>query len=142
MAPSYSYLIASTKLKLFASAGYLYCMYQALYLSPMVPSYNLEGTASFFKDVLGFQSEMDTPTYAVLSKNGLTVHLLRAGEDIGQMEFYLEVDDIDGLWASIKDKLTGLKVRAPFDREYGMREVHLEEPHTKTLLFIGQAIKG
>ncbi|MBY0435910.1 MAG: hypothetical protein K2U26_17600 [Cyclobacteriaceae bacterium] len=117
-------------------------MYQALYLSPMVPSYNLEGTASFFKDVLGFQLDMDTPTYVVLSKNGLTVHLLRAGEDIGQMEFYLEVDNVDGLWESIKDKLTGLKVRAPFDREYGMREVHLEVPHTKTLLFIGQAIKA
>ena len=40
----------------------------------------------------------------------------------------------------MKDKVTGLKVREPFDREYGMRELHLEIPYTKTLLFIGQPI--
>ncbi len=33
-----------------------------------------------------------------------------------------------------------MKVRAPFDREYGMREMHVIIPETKTLLFIGQAI--
>jgi hypothetical protein len=54
------------------------------------------------------------------------------------MEFYLEVDDIDSLWTSIKDKVEGLRVREPFDRDYGMREIHIEIPHTKTLLFVGQ----
>jgi hypothetical protein len=58
------------------------------------------------------------------------------------MEFYLEVDDVDSVWDNIKDKLEGIKVRGPFDREYGMREVHLIIPQTKTLLFIGQVIAG
>jgi hypothetical protein len=48
------------------------------------------------------------------------------------------VDNVDNVWASIKDKVKGLKVKEPFDREYGMREIHIEIPHTKTLLFIGQ----
>jgi catechol 2,3-dioxygenase-like lactoylglutathione lyase family enzyme len=112
--------------------------YQALYLSPMIPSYNLKETANFFKSVLGFTPVLDTETYAVYQKNNLTIHILRAGEDIGQMEFYLEVDDVDSLWTSIKDKVEGLRVREPFDRDYGMREIHIEIPHTKTLLFIGQ----
>jgi hypothetical protein len=104
----------------------------------MIPSFNLKETVSFFKEILDFTPVLDTETYAVFQKNNLTVHLLRAGEDIGQMEFYLEVDDVDNLWSSIKDKVAGLKVREPFDREYGMREIHIEIPHTKTLLFIGQ----
>lgn len=112
--------------------------YQALYLSPMIPSYNLKETANFFKKVLDFTPVMDSDNYVVLQKNNLTVHFLQAGEDIGQMEFYLEVDNVDNLWSFIKDKIAGLKVKAPFDREYGMREIHIEIPYTKTLLFIGQ----
>lgn len=84
---------------------------------------------------------MDTPEYAIYQKDNLTVHILPAGKDIGQMEFYLEVDDVDGLWISIKDKMNGLSVKAPFDRDYGMREIHIGIPHTNTLLFIGQEIK-
>jgi hypothetical protein len=115
-------------------------MYQALFISPMIPSFNMTETGQFFREVLGFATEMDTPGYAIYQKDNLTVHLLPAGKDIGQMEFYIEVDHLDGLWASIKDKVKGLKVRAPFDRDYGMRELHIEIPQTNTLLFIGQVI--
>ena len=40
----------------------------------------------------------------------------------------------------MKDKLGEMKVREPFDREYGMREIHIIVPETKTLMFIGQEI--
>ncbi|MFM9839899.1 MAG: hypothetical protein ACKVOQ_16655 [Cyclobacteriaceae bacterium] len=115
-------------------------MYKALHLSPMIPSYNLEGTATFFKNLFDFKQEMDTPTYAILNKDGLSIHLLRAGVDIGQMEFYLEVDDVDVVWNSIKNKLEGIKVKEPFDRDYGMREIHIGVPHTNALLFVGSMI--
>lgn len=115
--------------------------YKALFLSPMIPSFNIRETSLFFKDILEFSVVMDTDSYAILKKNNLSIHVLNAGDDIGQMEFYLEVDNIDKLWSSIKDNVQGLKVRAPFDREYGMRELHIEVPKTKTLLFIGQEIK-
>lgn len=116
-------------------------MYKALFLSPMIPSFNMAETARFFKEILGFSAFMDTPGYAIYQKDNLTVHILPAGKDIGQMEFYLEVDDVDGLWTSIKDKMEGLSAKAPFDREYGMREIHIGIPQTNTLLFIGQEIK-
>jgi len=116
-------------------------MYKAQHLSPMIPSYNIPVTAAFFMEVLSFTSYMDTPGYAILLKDNLSIHILNAGTDIGEMEFYLSVDDIDGLWDEIKDKLTGIKVREPFDREYGMREIHIIVPQTKTLLFVGSEIK-
>ncbi len=114
-------------------------MYQAIRLSPMIPSYNVGETVLFFQDLLGFSTVINTGSYAVLQKNNYTVHILPAG-DIGEMEFYLEVDDVNAVWASIKDKLDGIKHKAPFNREYGMREIHLVIPQTKTLLFIGQVI--
>jgi len=115
-------------------------MYKALYISPMIPSYNMKETAAFFTDLLGFGRMMYTDGYIVLEKDNLTIHILNAGADIGEMEFYLNVDDVDAVWDDIKDKVT-TRVRAPFDREYGMREIHIIIPHTKTLLFIGQVIK-
>jgi hypothetical protein len=116
-------------------------MYKALYLSPVIPSFDIRGTVLFFTDILEFKIGRDDNSYVILYKDNLTVHILNAGKDIGQMEFYLEVDDADTVWSSIKDKLEGIKVREPFDREYGMREIHIGIPHTNTLLFIGQEIK-
>jgi hypothetical protein len=115
-------------------------MYTAKYLSPMVPSFNVAATGQFFQELFEFEMVMDTQKYAIVKKDNLTIHILNAGQDIGEMEFYLEVDKIDSVWDGIKDRLTGLKHKAPFDREYGMREIHLEVPFTKTLMFIGQEI--
>jgi hypothetical protein len=115
-------------------------MYKALFLSPMIPSFNIEETARFFKEVLSFTPVIDSETYAICQKDNLTVHILRAGNDIGQMEFYLEVDNVDNLWADIKEKLSGLKVREPFNQDYRMREIHIGIPQTNTLLFIGQQL--
>jgi hypothetical protein len=116
-------------------------MYKAKSLSPMIPSFNMKEAVAFFKDLLHFNVFMDEETYAILYKDNSSVHVLRAGADIGEMEFYLEVDDIDQVWESIKDKLAGIKFKEPFDREYGMREIHIIIPQTKTLMFIGQAIR-
>ena len=115
-------------------------MYKAKYLSPMIPSYNLEKTVSFFIDLLDFKIGRDDKTYFILCKDNLTIHILGAATDIGEMEFYLVVDDIEQVWSNMKDKLDGMKVREPFDREYGMREIHIIVPETKTLMFIGQEI--
>ncbi len=116
-------------------------MYKALYLSPMIPSFNVRETVLFFQNLFAFDIVRDEKTYVILHKDNLTIHVLTAGKDIGEMEFYLEVDNIDDLWDKIKDKLEGSKVKKPFDREYGMREFHVIIPHTKTLLFTGEVIK-
>lgn len=115
-------------------------MYKAIYMSPMIPSFDLQITGIFFKDILNFEKVFDSGNYTIYEKNNLTVHILPAGENIGQMEFYLEVDDVDTFWDTIKDKILGLRVREPFNQDYGMREVHIEIPKTKTLLFIGQSV--
>lgn len=115
-------------------------MYKALYLSPMIPSFSVGETVSFFKELLLIETVLESEGYAVLQKDDKTVHILNAGEDIGQMEFYLEVDNIDAIWKSLKDKLTDVKHKPPFDREYGMREIHIAVPFTNTLLFLGQSI--
>jgi len=116
-------------------------MYKAKFLSPMIPSFDIQKTVSFFTGLLDFKVGRDDKNYAILYKDNTTLHILRAGTDIGEMEFYLEVDDLEQVWNKMKDKLDGIKFREPFDREYGMREVHVVIPETKTLMFIGQEIR-
>ena len=115
--------------------------YKALFLSPMIPSTNLSETASFFRDTLDFSIVMDSEVYVVCEKDNLTIHILPAGKDIGEIELYLEVDNVDTLWSTIKDKVRGLKFKEPFNQGYGMREIHLYIPDTNALLFIGQKLQ-
>jgi catechol 2,3-dioxygenase-like lactoylglutathione lyase family enzyme len=115
-------------------------MYNAIYLSPMIPSKNIEETKRFFVDLFGFEI-VRGEDYIIIKKDNHLIHILHAGIEIDEMEFYLEVDHIDALWDSIKDRLTGIKMRPPFDRDYGMREFHVVVPHTNTLMFVGQSIQ-
>lgn len=116
-------------------------MYHALCLSPTIPSYNVGETVQFFQNLFGFSiARNDSYRYVIMHKDNLTLHVCRAG-DIGEMQIYLEVDELDWLWDSIKNKLDGVKTKAPFDRDYGMREFHIIIPHTKTLMLVGQEIK-
>ena len=108
----------------------------------MIPSFKIEETSRFFENILGFSTIMETLTYRIYHKDNLTIHILQAGKEIGQMEFYLEVDNVDLLWSEIKDKLIGLRVKAPFNQAYGMREIHIGIPETNTLLFIGAVQKN
>ncbi len=115
-------------------------MYKAKFLSPMIPSFNIPETVSFFKDFLDFTIHADFNDYVILIKDNLTIHILHAGPDIGEMECYLEVDNLNTVWEKMKDNLSGIPHKSPFDRDYGMREIHLFIPETRMLLFIGQQI--
>jgi hypothetical protein len=115
-------------------------MYKALFLSPMIPSSNPAETASFFAEALGFTVRSFDSHYHICEKDGLTVHFQPMGENVGEMSFYLEVDDLDQVWSILSEKVQSLRHKAPFTQPYGMREVHVDIPFTKTLLFIGQSL--
>ena len=116
-------------------------MAKALFLSPMVPSTNVVKTAEFLQDALGFSVRILDSEYAICTRDGLSLHLLPAGKDLGQLEFYLEVDDLDSMWQQMEPFVNELKHKPPFDQPYLMREVHVELPFTKALMFIGMEIK-
>ncbi|MFI5160701.1 MAG: hypothetical protein ACHQHN_05455 [Sphingobacteriales bacterium] len=114
-------------------------MVKAIHVSPMVPSYDVKDTIHFFEDIFGFTVFAGDENYAVLRKDDVFIHIIKAG-DIGEMSFYLEIEEIDKWWASAESKLKSIKVTPPFDREYGMREAHINIPNTQTQLFVGQPL--
>lgn len=80
-------------------------MYEALFVNPMILSFNIEKTVSFFTDLPGFKVGRNDKTFFILYKDNLTVHIQRAGSDIGEMSFYLNVDNMEKVWDNMKDNL-------------------------------------
>jgi predicted enzyme related to lactoylglutathione lyase len=117
--------------------------YTAKKISPMLAAADMEQTLGFYHDVLGFQDLMKSPEYAIVERNGQTIHFMKAAsEEVmrcvrGHTEIYIEVSNIASLWAQVKTYKARYKVRDLFEREYGMTEFHIEDPNG-CLVFVGE----
>ncbi|ADE53307.1 hypothetical protein Caka_0281 [Coraliomargarita akajimensis DSM 45221] len=105
----------------------------------MVPSRDVAETTAFFTEILKFKVILNSADYCIVGHGEFEIHIQTAEATVGQMSFYMEVDDLDQVWSLIQEVKTDLKLRPPFEQAYGMREIHLQVPATKALLFIGQA---
>ncbi|MEN0086849.1 MAG: hypothetical protein AAF737_00255 [Pseudomonadota bacterium] len=88
--------------------------------------------------------------YAFLRRDSAAIRLLQASSDLDlsspdrENSCYIDVDDVDALYAELKGSLDSLpkgRVRPPFDQDYGQREFHMHDEDC-TLLFFGTAIPG
>lgn len=107
---------------------------------PHIPSKNMEETANCLDDWFGFKTRKYSDFYTEMVLDGFALGILPAQGEPNEQSLYLCVDNVDKLWEQIGPKLAGTRFKAPFDREYGMREAHIIIPHTNTLLFIGHSI--
>lgn len=111
-------------------------------ISPMLATDNMEETISFYQTVLGFKPTMKSPGYSIVERDGQTIHLQEsASEEVMKCtrehtEIYIEVSDIHALWEHVKTFKDRYKIRDLFDREYGMTEFHIVDPHG-CLIFVG-----
>jgi len=112
-------------------------------ISPMLATDNMEESIRFYHDVLGFTPTMKSANYSIIERDGQTIHLQKAAsEDVMKSmrehtEIYIEVSDIDALWKHVKTFKNRYRIRDLFDREYGMTEFHIADPHG-CLVFVGE----
>ena len=124
--------------------------YTARKISPMLAVANMDETLAFYRDVLGFSAGMKSAEYAIIARDGQTIHFMQAAsEEVmrcvrGHTEIYIEVSGIDLLWEHVKglkEHVKGLKdryrIRDLFGRDYGMTEFHIEDPNG-CLVFVGE----
>ncbi len=117
-------------------------------ITPFVPCTSLDRQIEFYSGKLGFSVGFRADNYAFLRRDDVAVRLVQVDETVDlhhperQSSFYIDVDGIDALYASLKPQLDGLpdgRVRAPFDQDYGQREFHVADEDC-TLVFFGQGI--
>jgi catechol 2,3-dioxygenase-like lactoylglutathione lyase family enzyme len=107
-----------------------------LQITPFVLCSNKQASIDFFEGVLGFACTYSDDNYAFLRRDNAAVRLLEVlperelHDRRSQNHVYIDVDDVDGLYAELKpelDKLPKGRVRPPFDTEYGQRELHVRD---------------
>ncbi len=112
-------------------------------ISPMLATDNMEETILFYQTVPGFKSIMKSQEYAIVERDGLTIHFQKAADEETMKcvrehtEIYIEVSGIHDLWEHVKTFKNRYRIRDLFDREYGMTEFHIADPHG-CLVFVGE----
>jgi len=104
---------------------------------------DMQGTISFYGDVLGFRATMTSAEYSIIERDGQTIHLMKAADEHvmecvrGHTDIYIEVSDIHSLWNHVKTFKDQYKIRDLFDQVYGMTEFHIGDPN-ECLVFVGE----
>jgi catechol 2,3-dioxygenase-like lactoylglutathione lyase family enzyme len=113
-------------------------------ISPMLAVADIDETLSFYERVLGFTTLLKSPGYAIVQRDGQTIHFQKAdSEEVmkcvrGHTEIYIEVSGIQSLWEHVKTFKNEHHVRDLFDRDYGMTEFHISDPND-CLVFVGES---
>ena len=119
-----------------------------LQITPFMHVADVEATTRFFEDILGFEVLYRQVGYAYIEREGCGIRILEAGEGNPllpgnrRFRYYIDVRDVDGLYAELKPKLDRLPkkdVHGPADKPYGQRELLVKVPDGDLIAF-GQGI--
>lgn len=119
-----------------------------LQITPFMHVADVEATTRFFTDILGFEIHFRQPGYAYIEREGCGIRILEAGEGNPlipgnrRFRYYVDVRDVDGLYAELKPKLDSLPpedVHGPANKPYGQRELLVKVPDGDLIAF-GQGI--
>jgi catechol 2,3-dioxygenase-like lactoylglutathione lyase family enzyme len=108
---------------------------------------DLDGSADWFRDVLGFKIIWEDSSDWRLAQRG-DVRLMighcpneKRAEEIGSHSWlgYIEVDDVDALHAEFISR--GAPCTEPRDQPYGMREILVTAPEGHRIMFAHEKAK-
>jgi len=118
-------------------------------ITPFMHVEDMDRALAFFTDILGFKLLLRVSNYAYLERETAGFRILEQGGPDGappgnrRFAYYIDVHDVDGLYAELKPKLDTLPkgdVYGPVNQEYGQRELLVLAPDGNLLAF-GQAIR-
>ena len=104
---------------------------------PVLPSPDLAVSEAFYVQKLGFRAVLSMPgTYLIVERDGGEIHFWPCGDDNTELprksSCYVR-GDTDALHADFAAR--GLPLTPPQDREWGMRELYVIDPHGNLLKF-------
>jgi catechol 2,3-dioxygenase-like lactoylglutathione lyase family enzyme len=112
-------------------------------VTPFLHVPDLQEALDFFTDILGFTVPFRQDGYAYIHRETVGFRLLEAeggGAAPGRRRFayYIDVRDVDALYAELKPKLDTLPtgdVHGPADKPYGQRELLVLAPDGDLIVF-------
>lgn len=113
-------------------------------VTPFMHVPDIEAALAFFTDTLGFTKYFQDGAYAYVQRESAAFRLLQNVGDDGappgnrRFAYYIDVEDVDALYAALKPKLDLLPpgdVHGPADKPYGQRELCVLAPDGNVLAF-------
>lgn len=118
-----------------------------LWVTPIIPVADLTHAGNWFHNRLGFTATPVGDTMMHLKRDGVNIRLVLKADDMDmsdprrQQSLYIDVQDIDAFYTEHGPALEqDGEDCAPFDRPYGMREIHVI--YESLLIFLGSQIKA
>ena len=117
-------------------------------ITPFMHVPELDQALAFFSDVLGFRVGVRMGDYAYIERDAIGIRLMQNQGENGappgnrRFAYYIDVRDVDALYAELKPRLDTLPqrdVHGPANKSYGQRELLVLAPDGNLLAF-GQAI--
>ncbi|HET7584982.1 MAG TPA: glyoxalase superfamily protein [Gemmatimonadaceae bacterium] len=99
---------------------------------------DVQATAVFYRDVLGFTWDFGDDRYAVVWRDNSAIHFLRDDGSPSGVHLFQWVRDVDAYYGEILGR-GALVAAEPADQPYGMREFSVEDPNGVRIVF-GQDI--
>jgi catechol 2,3-dioxygenase-like lactoylglutathione lyase family enzyme len=118
-------------------------------ITPFMHVEDLAKALIFFNDVLGFETQFRARDYAYIHRETAGMRILEqkgaaaAPPGTRRFAYYIDVRDVDQLYAQLKPKLDTLPTRdvyGPVNQPYGQRELLVLAPDGNLIVF-GQAIE-
>ena len=123
-------------------------MSNTLQITPFMHVRDLAAAVAFLEEVLGFETFVRMSDYAYLEREEAGMRVLASRDahvfptDCGRFAYYIDVRDVDAVFAELRDKLAALPgedVHGPADKDYGQRELIVRAPDGQLIVF-GAAI--
>lgn len=102
---------------------------------PVLAYLSIAETLGFYTEHLGFRQRLLMDDYLIVERDGSEIHFWRCTEAhiAENTSCYIRVPDADAL----HDEFTarGLALEPPIEREWGMKELYVIDPHGNLLKF-------
>jgi len=108
--------------------------------APVLHVPDVQATAAFYRDRLGFTCDFGDDTYAVVWRDNSAIHFVQDGDRPRGVHLFQWVKDVDAYYREVVDR--GATVASvPVDQPYGLREFGVRDPNGVSLVF-GQDIES
>ena len=106
--------------------------------APVLHVTNVQATAAFYRDVLGFTCDFGDDTYAVVWRDNAAIHFVRDDGSPTGVHLFQWVKDVDAYFREILDRGAQVAME-PTNQPYGIRELGLRDINGVGIVF-GQDI--
>ena len=106
--------------------------------APVLAVPDVEATATYYRDVLGFNWDFGDGNYSVVWRDNSAVHLVKGDRPPTGVRLFQWVQDVDALHSELQQRSVKTDTR-PEDQPYGLREFRMADLNGIELIF-GQDI--